>query len=141
MSLHKIVKTSDLLAWRSDWLAENDPMDGTDCVTPFDKYLYGDELLTVPEYYSDAAEKRTLTITGILIAVLIALILLGSNGARADEARNWCADWADGYYAGLCWNGCPAEPAPAMCPYPEPDEVDGYMRGLREGLKDGSEQA
>lgn len=34
------VKVSDLKAWRSEWLEENDPQDGTDCVTPFDKYLY-----------------------------------------------------------------------------------------------------
>ena len=26
---------------RRVWLEENDPRDGTDCVTPFDKFLYG----------------------------------------------------------------------------------------------------
>ncbi|MDX0007805.1 hypothetical protein GOB40_13790 [Sinorhizobium meliloti] len=31
---------ADIVAWREEWLRENDPRDGTDCVTPFDKYLY-----------------------------------------------------------------------------------------------------
>lgn len=35
------VAIKDLKAWREEWLAENDPNDGTDCVTPFDHYLYG----------------------------------------------------------------------------------------------------
>ncbi|MNQ50647.1 hypothetical protein D3C85_646030 [compost metagenome] len=35
------VSVEDLEAWRDEWLTENDPEDGTDCVTPFDKYLYG----------------------------------------------------------------------------------------------------
>lgn len=26
---------------RGEWLEQNDPQDGTDCVTPFDRYLYG----------------------------------------------------------------------------------------------------
>lgn len=30
----------DMLQWRKDWLEENDPKDGTDCETPFDKWLY-----------------------------------------------------------------------------------------------------
>lgn len=34
------VKIKDLKMWREEWLEENDPKDGTDCVTPFDKYLY-----------------------------------------------------------------------------------------------------
>lgn len=34
------VKILDLKAWRDEWLEENDLMDGSDCVTPFDKYLY-----------------------------------------------------------------------------------------------------
>lgn len=32
---------ADVVQWRKDWLSENDPQDGTDCVTPFDKHLYG----------------------------------------------------------------------------------------------------
>lgn len=35
------VLVSDIVRWRRDWLEENDPRDGTDCVTPFDHYLYG----------------------------------------------------------------------------------------------------
>lgn len=34
-----------VVAWRRDWLRENDPRDGTDCVTPFDAYFYGAALL------------------------------------------------------------------------------------------------
>lgn len=28
-----------VVQWRREWLEENDPCDGTDCVTPFDEYL------------------------------------------------------------------------------------------------------
>ncbi|SFY07866.1 hypothetical protein [Azotobacter vinelandii] len=35
------VSLQDLKEWRQAWLDENDPPDGTDCVTPFDHYLYG----------------------------------------------------------------------------------------------------
>lgn len=28
------------LSARAEWLEANDPQDGTDCVTPFDEYLY-----------------------------------------------------------------------------------------------------
>ena len=35
-----IVSLQDLKEWRQAWLTENDPGDGTDCITPFDKYLY-----------------------------------------------------------------------------------------------------
>lgn len=28
---------------RKEWLKENDPQDGTDCVTPYDRYFYKDE--------------------------------------------------------------------------------------------------
>lgn len=34
------VSLEDIKQWREEWLEENDPQDGTDCVTPFDKYLY-----------------------------------------------------------------------------------------------------
>lgn len=34
------VSVADIKAWRAEWLDANDPQDGTDCVTPFDKYLY-----------------------------------------------------------------------------------------------------
>lgn len=34
------VPRETLIHWREEWLAENDPKDGTDCVTPFDEYLY-----------------------------------------------------------------------------------------------------
>jgi hypothetical protein len=31
-----------LLEWRQEWMDANDPEDGTDCVSPFDKYIYGE---------------------------------------------------------------------------------------------------
>lgn len=34
------VLRQDLLDWARDWKEQNDPGDGTDVVTPFDKYLY-----------------------------------------------------------------------------------------------------
>lgn len=34
------VSLEDIKQWREEWLEENDPKDGTDCVTPYDKYLY-----------------------------------------------------------------------------------------------------
>ena len=34
-----LVPRYELLAWAEEWLYENDPGDGTDCVTPFDTYL------------------------------------------------------------------------------------------------------
>lgn len=34
------VRDKDIAEWRAEWLEANDPRDGTDCVTPFDKYLY-----------------------------------------------------------------------------------------------------
>lgn len=37
---HTRVSTADLLEWRLEWLSENDPKDGNDCVTPYDKYFY-----------------------------------------------------------------------------------------------------
>lgn len=35
------VTRADLLAWREEWMEVNPVEDGTDQVTPFDKYLYG----------------------------------------------------------------------------------------------------
>lgn len=35
-----VVLRKDILEWRAEWLDANDPQDGSDCVTPFDKYLY-----------------------------------------------------------------------------------------------------
>lgn len=33
----------ELIAARDIWLEENDPKDGTDCVSPFDRFLYAEE--------------------------------------------------------------------------------------------------
>lgn len=35
-----VVSVADIDTWRAEWMDANDPQDGTDCVTPFDKYLY-----------------------------------------------------------------------------------------------------
>lgn len=35
-----VVSVADIKTWRAEWMDANDPQDGTDCVTPFDKYLY-----------------------------------------------------------------------------------------------------
>lgn len=50
------VSKEDLLAWRNDWLVEHDPEDGTDCVTPFDKYLYGGQVSQQADGLMIAAE-------------------------------------------------------------------------------------
>ena len=34
------ISALDLIKWREEWLESNDPHDGTDVVTPFDKYMY-----------------------------------------------------------------------------------------------------
>ena len=34
------VPREKLIRWCEEWLPENDPKDGADCVTPFDEYLY-----------------------------------------------------------------------------------------------------
>jgi hypothetical protein len=36
------IPLKDLLEWRQGWMDANDPCDGEDCVSPFDKYLYGE---------------------------------------------------------------------------------------------------
>lgn len=38
--MYVTILKGDIEQWREEWLEENDPKDGTDCVTPFDKYLY-----------------------------------------------------------------------------------------------------
>lgn len=37
------INREQVIKWRQEWLDQNDPSDGTDCVTPFDKYLYDDD--------------------------------------------------------------------------------------------------
>ncbi len=48
------VSLADLDQWRRDWLDENDPKDGTDCVTPFDAYLYAHPAPATVEMREDA---------------------------------------------------------------------------------------
>lgn len=39
LSAEKLLQELAIKA-RADWLEENDPNDGTDCVSPYDEYLY-----------------------------------------------------------------------------------------------------
>ena len=75
-----------------------------------------------------------LTITGLLIIALALGIWAISDAAHAEG--NWCAEWAEGYAAGFCLHTRQCSIAPKDCPAPEGGEVDGYMRGLRDGLQD-----
>ena len=75
-----------------------------------------------------------LTITGLLIIALALGIWAISDAAHAEG--NWCAEWAEGYAAGFCLHTRQCYIAPKVCPAPEGGEVDGYMRGLRDGLQD-----
>jgi len=53
------VSLRDIKVWRNEWLEDNDPEDGTDCVTPFDKYLYASQPAD-EELRRDAARYRWL---------------------------------------------------------------------------------
>lgn len=37
---YRVTLYSEIKQARNKWLVENDPCDGTDCVTPFDHFLY-----------------------------------------------------------------------------------------------------
>jgi hypothetical protein len=78
----------------------------------------------------------------IILGVMFVVALMTPREVCAAEypivAKNWCSEFADGYYTGFCWKGHCEEEAvpPVMCPYPKGDE-DPYTRGLKEGLKAG----
>lgn len=77
----------------------------------------------------------------VISAVFVILIgVLLSTKSEAAEGRNWCSDWADGYAIGFCWSKQPClYIPPQVCPYPKPNQHDGYMAGLNKGLKDGEQ--
>lgn len=84
-------------------------------------------------------ETKTLWITGILIVLIMAV--LASFPVQATEARNWCADWQDGYEASfylMCRQCQTIEPK--ECPEPEPTDSSGYMRGVKDGAADGKQK-
>lgn len=59
MSGAMITLTKDTVSLlRQEWLEEHDPRDGTDCVTPYDRYFYKDEFpITVDKAtFEDHAE-------------------------------------------------------------------------------------
>lgn len=61
MSATVSVLVEDIDKWRIEWLEANDPQDGTDCVTPFDHYLYNAPAAdTVIPNSKDIAEHRKL---------------------------------------------------------------------------------
>ena len=73
-------------------------------------------------------------IIGLLTAAMIIGGVLISEAAHAEDG--WCAEWAEGYAAGFCLNARQCYIAPKVCPAPADGEIDGYMRGLRDGLQD-----
>ena len=77
----------------------------------------------------------------LALAAAFVLSLFGaviwSTRASAEDGRNWCSEWLDGWIVGRCYrNACPAdmELEPIMCPYPKGNE-DPFTRGLKEGLE------
>ena len=72
-------------------------------------------------------------ITCMVSAMIIGAVLI-SRAAHAEDG--WCAEWAEGYAAGFCLHTRQCYIAPKVCPAPEGGEIDGYMRGLRDGLQD-----
>jgi len=73
-------------------------------------------------------------IIGLLTAAMIIGGMAISRAAHAEDG--WCAEWAEGYAAGFCLHTRQCYIAPKVCPAPEVGEIDGYMRGLKDGLND-----
>jgi len=73
-------------------------------------------------------------IIGVLGTATIVAVLAISQAAHAEDG--WCAEWAEGYAAGFCLHTRQCYIAPKVCPAPADGEIDGYMRGLRDGLND-----
>lgn len=71
-------------------------------------------------------------------ALIISLVALMWTEESQAAGQNWCGEYRDGYQIGYCWTrrDCSYIP-PRMCPYPEDDQDDGFMVGLKEGLAEG----
>lgn len=73
-------------------------------------------------------------IISVLTLATIVAVWAISDAAHAEDG--WCAEWAEGYAAGFCLHTRQCYIAPKVCPTPVDGEIDGYMRGLRDGLND-----
>jgi hypothetical protein len=77
-----------------------------------------------------------------LSALVVGLLALIPSCAQAETtAKNWCAEWKEGYedsFYLMCRSCQTIEPK--ECPEPMPDERDGYMRGVNEGSADGKRE-
>lgn len=100
-----------------------------------------------PEPYEVMPETKFKRPTPYLLIVALSALVVGlaalipSCAQAATTASNWCADWREGYedsFYLMCWS-C-QEIEPKECPDPEPDERDGYMRGVNEGSADGKHE-
>jgi len=78
------------------------------------------------------------TITLLASAALILGLIVLAWPAHAEEGRNWCSQWADGYVTGYCWSQPKCDYiAPVVCPAPKDGQTDGYIVGLKDGLVAG----
>ena len=58
-------------------------------------------------------------------------------------ANSWCEGFAAGFENGYCYRDEYCLPGPVVCPQMETlssDEIDGYMRGLKDGAADGKQK-
>lgn len=106
----------EVRAARDVWLAENDPRDGTDCVTPFDRFLYGVKPeanaspVTVPEEKPcEAWRQYTADFDGMDDAEIEMETRTAEN--NLDEAESWLEAVRSWEAAGKPRNG--VVPAPA----------------------------
>lgn len=84
------IKTYDLELWRKEWLEVNDPQDGTDCITPFDQYLYLRPAITSHEYDHS---KRAYSERAYAVAALARMALMcGFNAGVGKDDREDCPD-------------------------------------------------
>ena len=109
-----LVPRAELLAWAKEWLYENYPGDGTDCVTPFDTYLLKSPAEAQPNEHVEVL--RELRDTGdvsdwrAMESALDAAIASLSAQQPPVEARRCTCPSGDG---SLRWP-CPAHPPEAQ---------------------------
>ena len=80
-------------------------------------------------------ETRASKIITLLVSLLLLALLIIVHLPQAHAGQNWCGDWKEGFAIGYCWTRkeCTYIP-PQFCPYPEDDQQDGYIVGLRDGM-------
>lgn len=78
--------------------------------------------------------------TGLIAALMLALIIVIAASCDANAGENWCEEWKQGYEASfyLVCRQCQTI-EPKQCPEPKQDETDGYMRGVVDGAADGKQ--